>query len=103
MQAGFAGRGAGAQFHTHGAAWNALAHGRKAWVLVPPRAAVVSSAPAAQFISQSLAPLVAKLAPGTVRRCVQRGGDVLVLPDRWAHLTYNLRASAGLAREFDLR
>ena len=75
----------------------------EAWVLVPPRAAVVSSAPAAQFISQSLAPLVAKLAPGTVRRCVQRGGDVLVLPDRWAHLTYNLRASAGLAREFDLR
>ena len=103
MQVGFSGRGAGAQFHTHGAAWNALAHGRRAWVLVPPRASVVSSMPAAQFIVQLFPWLVGKNAPGTVRRCVQRDGDVLVLPDRWAHLTYNLRASTGLAREFDLR
>ena len=69
----------------------------------PPHASVVSSMPAAQFIVQLFPWLVGKNAPGTVRRCVQRDGDVLVLPDRWAHLTYNLRASTGLAREFDLR
>ena len=33
-------------------------------------------------------------------RCVQRAGDVIVVPARWGHITYNLQASVGLAKEF---
>lgn len=36
----------------------------------------------------------------SVYRCEQRAGDVLVLPDLWGHLTYNLQTSVGFAQEF---
>ena len=38
-----------------------------------------------------------------VLRCVQHGGDVLVLPGDWGHATLNLAASVGLAKEFDFK
>ena len=33
-------------------------------------------------------------------RCVQRSGDMVVLPEDWGHLTYNIATSVGLAKEF---
>lgn len=33
-------------------------------------------------------------------QCDQEAGDLLVLPDLWGHLTYNLETSVGLAQEF---
>ena len=39
-------------------------------------------------------------ARGDVWRCVQHAGDMVVLPEGWAHATLNLRTSVGIAREF---
>ena len=38
-------------YHTN-PAWNALVHGRKAWVLLPPNQAVFSSVPAAESVER---------------------------------------------------
>ena len=36
------------------------------------------------------------------RRCIQNAGDVIILPRGWGHLTYNLQASIGLAKEIHI-
>ena len=33
--------------------------------------------------------------------CVQNAVDVIVLPSGWSHLTLNLQASVGVAKEFN--
>jgi hypothetical protein len=86
--------------HFHNAAWNALVYGKKAWVLVPPQQTVFSTVPAADMV-RTLAKSDAAL--GSRRknlRCVQEAGDVVFLARRWGHLTYNLAAGIGLAKEF---
>ena len=35
-------------------------------------------------------------------RCEQGSGDVVVVPAFWGHLTYNLRAAVGVAKEFHM-
>jgi len=72
-------------------------------VLTRPEDAVFSNVPAAIK--------VVEIAEGRDRsrdkesgvlRCVQKAGDVIVVPAQWGHLTYNLRTSIGLAKEFNL-
>lgn len=97
--------GTGAPVHFHNAAWNALVYGKKAWILVPPALTYFSTVPAAEMV-ETLAKSDAALAVAKgagVRsnlRCVQEAGDVVFLAQRWGHLTYNLAASIGLAKEF---
>jgi len=90
--------GSGAPLHYHNAAFNALAYGKKGWVLVPPANASFSNKPAAD-----MAQALAGDGPKGVLRCVQNAGDVLVVPPSWGHLTLNLAASIGVAKEFDVR
>lgn len=42
--------GSGAPMHFHGDAWNALAHGRKLWLLLPPAEAVYSAQPISEYL-----------------------------------------------------
>ena len=51
-----------------------------------------------EWISHRLPALLARNA--TIYRCEQRAGDMLVLPDLWGHLTYNVETSVGYAQEF---
>ena len=92
--------GSGAPFHTHAAAWNYLAHGRKLWALTPPAEALVSVQPAHRLFFEELDSLPKALGVQPPRMCVQRAGDLLVLPWQWGHATLNLRSSVGIAREF---
>ena len=39
---------------------------------------------------------------GTRLRCIQEAGDLVVIPALWGHMTYNLKASIGLAKEFHI-
>ena len=84
--------------HFHQAAFNVLAYGRKRWYLTPPAHAAFSMAPAHAWIATRLPALRARNA--SVYVCDQLAGDVLVLPDLWGHLTYNLETSVGVAQEF---
>ncbi|KAJ1456480.1 hypothetical protein M885DRAFT_587099 [Pelagophyceae sp. CCMP2097] len=82
--------GAGAPFHYHEHAINALLHGEKRWFLLEPARAVYSTAH----------PLAWAAAPPQALQCTQRAGDVLFVPALWSHAVENVNASVGAAFEF---
>ena len=84
--------GSGAPLHFHSAAVNLLIRGAKRWSLVPPSAAHYSSIHPAEMsdaADENLRPL----------KCLQRTGDVIFVPDQWAHQVLNLEESVGFAAE----
>ena len=86
--------GTGSPLHFHRWAWNALVHGTKLWELRPPPHALYSTIhPAADLLGP-------ELSQSPALRCIQRSGDVLVVPDSWSHAVLNLGASVGVASEF---
>ena len=90
---GGAGSGAPQHYHTN-PAWNALVYGRKGWVLSPPHDTVFSNVPAATKVKDLGSEV------GSMLRCVQEAGDVIVVPKWWGHMTLNLAPSIGTAKEF---
>ena len=91
--------GSGAPWHFHHPAWNLLGYGEKAWLLTPPRQAAFSTKHASKCFVDDV-PALEMNGTEPVWRCVQRAGDLLVVPDGWGHTTYNTRTSIGIAREF---
>jgi hypothetical protein len=76
------GRGGGLGFHRHDASWLALLSGLKLWCFMPPTKPPRS---AHQRCSAE-----ALLCDPNVTVCVQRPGDLVVVPRGWWHATYNL-------------
>ena len=91
----------GSQLHYHLAAVNMLVYGAKQWFLIPPHAARYARKPIATWVQSDLAALEEQGVP--VLRCVQRAGEALFVPRRWAHAVLNLQDSVGVAQEFTLR
>lgn len=89
----------GAPFHFHQSAYNLLVFGRKRWYLTPPAHAVFSMRPAKAWLAEQLPKLRAANAT-SLHVCDQAAGDLLIVPDLWGHLTYNLETSIGIAQEF---
>jgi len=87
----------GAPFHFHEDAWNALAFGKKRWLMLPPNEGIYSTEPAYSFVKDKL-----HMLPDTskILQCVQNAGDVVYIPNMWSHLTLNLQESIGIAVEF---
>ena len=86
--------GSGAPMHFHKDAVNILAHGRKQWWLLPPRAAMYSVEPSAAWVAGG---------GGACSEClvgVQEEGDVVYVPAGWGHAVLNLQASVGYALEW---
>jgi hypothetical protein len=72
-------------------------------VLTRPEDAVFSNVPAAIKVVEIAEGRDNSRGPESdVLRCVQNAGDVMVVPAQWGHLTYNLKTSIGLAKEFVL-
>ena len=108
----------GLPFHSHGKTWLALIHGSKRWLVYPPG----YNAPAEiqqQFNPllsnyvwmQNVYPKLASLPPAPVDpsadtastspysrplECVQRPGDIIYLPEGWAHMTINIGEAVGI-------
>jgi hypothetical protein len=107
------GPGSGAPWHLHKDAANALLYGRKRWFLLPPRAALYSALPFADWLSAAAeaaldagtgsgngtAAAARPLPPGMLQ-CTQRAGDVLYVPPGWGHAVLNMNTSVGVAIEF---
>ena len=92
--------------HYHRSNWNALFHGLKLWVLTPPTQSTFRAGEhaAISFEEQGWLDEALGRANGTLSRdsserryCLQRAGDVLLLPTGWAHATLYLRESVGVA------
>ena len=87
----------GAPWHFHRSAVNALVFGRKRWRLLPPAHAMYSTVPSSTAFSATGA--LPETRTGTFMELVQEAGDLLFVPDGWAHMTMNEATSAGVAFE----
>ena len=106
--------GSAAPMHYHEDAFNALAYGRKHWVLLPPSHASFSTVPGMAWLKQQQQQ-VARPEPAESARfgrgkhhgladslhCTQEAGDVLYVPHGWGHAVVNLQASVGVAVNFE--
>ena len=107
----------GLPFHSHGKTWLALLHGSKRWLVYPPG----FNAPAeAQARFNPLKPVHAWLedvypslrdlpvagsssaAASRPIECIQRPGDIVYLPDGWAHMTVNVGEAIGVGGQTGL-
>jgi len=87
---------AGAYFHAHSAAWNAVIHGSKRWFLFPP--------PASNYGPKhgSMVDWVQSVYPTLTQRpveCVQKAGEILFIPTGWFHGVLNLEDTVAVAVE----
>ena len=82
--------GAGAPWHYHEQAVNALGFGRRTWYLRPPSTATYSTEPPRDWYGKPRDAIV----------CEQRAGDILYVPAGWGHAVVNEEPSVGAAVEF---
>eukprot|EP00928_Gymnodinium_smaydae_P017568 TRINITY_DN16719_c0_g2_i1.p1 TRINITY_DN16719_c0_g2~~TRINITY_DN16719_c0_g2_i1.p1 ORF type:complete len:495 (-),score=94.08 TRINITY_DN16719_c0_g2_i1:361-1845(-) len=97
-QFGLGFRGAGAHWHSHHAALNALFIGQKQWFLTPPEATTWSRLPAAEWAASE--ERHALQASGALLEVTQCAGDLLFVPDGWGHATVLQEYSVGVGQEF---
>ena len=105
--------GTGAPWHFHNAAFNALAYGRKRWLILPPGDSLYSAEPAMEYLQgDDYARRVAERdgaadavpQPIPPLEFIQEAGDLIYIPMGWSHATVNIEASVGVAFEgFNLR
>jgi hypothetical protein len=77
------GQNAGATMHFHAAAYNALFFGYKKWILLPPQHAELSGMPVAAYMNDTNRRGIRRYT------CLQRPGDVILLPRSYGHATIN--------------
>ena len=90
----------GAPPHTHGAAWNALAHGLKLWFLFPPASGYYVSKAVVEWVEHDFDYQRAVDAGRAPLLAVQRPGEVVHVPPAWSHAVLNLKESIGVAEEY---
>ena len=83
----------GAPIHFHGLALNILFAGAKRWFVAPPTSPYWSNAPIEEWFRQPERPKMLE--------CMQRPGDVLLVPEAYSHGVLNLDTSVGLSWLFD--
>lgn len=79
--------GQGLPLHAHGAAWQALMHGKKLWALLPPG----EHSPDIT-LGLTVNTLLEKHSLGgtSATFCLQEPGEVIVVPHLWHHATMNI-------------
>eukprot|EP01062_Namystynia_karyoxenos_P077095 TRINITY_DN7691_c0_g1_i1.p2 TRINITY_DN7691_c0_g1~~TRINITY_DN7691_c0_g1_i1.p2 ORF type:complete len:508 (+),score=176.39 TRINITY_DN7691_c0_g1_i1:123-1646(+) len=95
----------GAPLHAHEETYFALLHGAKLWLLWPPGALErLASLPDALWPLQAKPGVLLGLLEGLPaaarpRRCLQRAGEVMYLPDFWWHFTVNVGETFGFGQQ----
>lgn len=92
--------GSGAPMHFHNSAWNACIYGAKRWIAYPPAFNVMSN-DQIRLWDETVRP-VQEPPVGTQPRpleCIQRKGDVAIIPELWGHGVLNLQDTLAVAIE----
>eukprot|EP00750_Incisomonas_marina_P018963 INCI3182.7.p1 GENE.INCI3182.7~~INCI3182.7.p1 ORF type:complete len:879 (+),score=114.52 INCI3182.7:1586-4222(+) len=88
--------GAGAPAHWHNLAINMLFFGRKDWLFYPPDQSPESYTPALELFTQT-EPRQRRRHGIQPLKCMQREGDILLVPKHWSHATLNVESGISLA------
>jgi len=86
---GIGGRGSGVQWHTHGPGFSQSIHGRKHWVLYPPKQKPVYDPDytSRYWMEETYMKMEEKDRP---YECTLFPGEMIYFPDKWHHATINL-------------
>ena len=87
--------GSGVTLHEHTNAWNALVHGQKRWILLPPYSQFGPVSLPANVWMKEWYPRFQDV----VHECTQFAGELMYVPSNWMHSTLNVQASIGIAVE----
>lgn len=92
--------GSGAPMHFHNTAWNACVYGAKRWIAYPPAFNVMSN-DQIRVWDQSVRPLdeIPYGRNPKAFECIQRQGDVAIIPELWGHGVLNLQDTVAVAIE----
>lgn len=93
------GYGVGVPFHHHGEALQGLVSGKKSWLLLPPSQMTEELHRQSYNVTrqfQELLQLPRSAWPAGLQYCEQAAGDMLYVPARWWHATYNEGISIGM-------
>ncbi|GAX14385.1 hypothetical protein FisN_11Hh157 [Fistulifera solaris] len=84
---GIGNRGSGVQWHMHGPGFSEAIHGRKHWILYPPkeRPDYEKDQSSRQWMETTYWEVVSK-----PLECTLHPGDLIYFPDKWHHATINL-------------
>ena len=91
------GEGTGAPVHFHNTAWNALVYGAKRWIIYPPHDMMMSSKQILDYFETDMQEYIKRGING--RGCTQVAGDVMIIPESWAHGVLNIQESVAVATE----
>ena len=86
----------GAPQHFHNTAWNACVYGAKKWLVYPPAYALMSNEQIRKWDENDRSELEKDGQPAPLT-CVQRAGDVAVVPEMWGHGVVNLEETLAVA------
>ena len=87
--------------HFHNAALNTLVYGRKRWFMLSKHDAYYSRTPALHWFRGSSGYAYDALKKsGHLFECIQQPGDVIYVPESWAHGVLNVETSVGVAMEY---
>ena len=98
MQWALGGPASGAPQHFHNTAWNACVYGAKKWLVYPPAYALMSNEQIRKWDEDDRSELEKDGQPSPLT-CVQRAGDVAVVPEMWGHGVVNLEETLAVATE----
>jgi len=89
--------GSGAPVHFHNTAWNQVFYGAKRWFAQPPHYNMMGKMQILKWVDEERQPMLARGWKGA--ECVQRSGDVIVIPELWGHGVLNLGDTVAVATE----
>ena len=98
LQWALGGPASGAPQHFHNTAWNACVYGAKKWLVYPPAYALMSNEQIRKWDEDDRSELEKDGQPSPLT-CVQRAGDVAVVPEMWGHGVVNLEETLAVATE----
>ncbi|KAJ8609236.1 hypothetical protein CTAYLR_008063 [Chrysophaeum taylorii] len=91
--------GSGAPMHFHNTAWNACIYGAKRWIAYPPAYNLMSN-DQIRLWDETIKPAQESIAgQPKAFECIQRRGDVAIIPELWGHGVLNLQDTVAVATE----
>ncbi|KAH8046531.1 cupin-like domain-containing protein [Aureococcus anophagefferens] len=91
--------GSGAPQHFHNTAWNALVYGAKRWLVFPPAYSFMSNMQIRQWDETEREENEKGVGQPPPLECIQRAGDVAIIPELWGHGIINLQDTIAVATE----
>ncbi len=95
--------GSGAAVHYHEYSWNAVVFGAQHWILYPPHDRILSNIHILKYINDSEIEKFHNSEKVRKLQCVLTAGDILMIPESWAHGALNIQETVAISYELAIK